>query len=460
VEAGFNPAILQGVVAAAAVAGLVPAFAGIGAVLGPVMAPVVLEFGAIAAVAHALSVTLAGMVAAVGAVGAMMQPQLAMFSAALAMASAGLAASILPVAAAASAAGIALVMMGGGLAILGAGFIKLSMETRSFTRFKDAFEAVINKVVKALEPFWTKMLALAGLFDALVAVVLPLATAFANNEVAARIMFQGFKMVALALGGTALALGAFAFGVLKVVEVTARAGSFLFKSLTDLGNGIQNAIMSINNYIATVLSGIANSPTFGALLGPDIQAGLNGMANSLHSVARRAGPEAETALDGIASAAAAMQPDLEGMARALQELSGLTYDEALARAQALRTQQQVTESLSNVPSGYKVALARFEATNPQGGGSGVGGRGGLVDTLLDAVGRVGGNQRGAGGTAAGADRGGNNYQAGSVVVQNLYVTANNPRELVNAITTEAQRQAFIRTGSANIRPSRPFIQGT
>lgn len=58
--------------------------------------------------------------------------------------------------------------------------------------------------------------------------------------------------------------------------------------------------------------------------------------------------------------------DTKGLSDAMKELSELTWEEAMARAVNTDKIKEATEAMRNVPSGFKVALRRFEATIPQG----------------------------------------------------------------------------------------------
>src|SRR5690606_4177550 len=59
-----------------------------------------------------------------------------------------------------------------------------------------------------------------------------------------------------------------------------------------------------------------------------------------------------------------LQVDTKALADAQKELRDLTWEEAMARAKNIDAIKQTTEALRNVPSGFKVALARFQAATP------------------------------------------------------------------------------------------------
>src|SRR5690606_17063830 len=69
-------------------------------------------------------------------------------------------------------------------------------------------------------------------------------------------------------------------------------------------------------------------------------------------------------LEGTANFFLGLQVDIKALADAQKELRDLTWEEALARAQNIDAIKKTTEALRNVPSGFKIALARFEAATP------------------------------------------------------------------------------------------------
>lgn len=59
-----------------------------------------------------------------------------------------------------------------------------------------------------------------------------------------------------------------------------------------------------------------------------------------------------------------LQVDTKALSEAQKELRDLTWEEALERAKNIDAIKKTTEALRNVPSGFKVALARFQAATP------------------------------------------------------------------------------------------------
>src|SRR5690606_27372342 len=69
-------------------------------------------------------------------------------------------------------------------------------------------------------------------------------------------------------------------------------------------------------------------------------------------------------LEGTAKFFLGLQVDTKALADAQKELRDLTWEEAMARIKNTDALNRATEALRNVPSGFKVALARFQAATP------------------------------------------------------------------------------------------------
>src|SRR5690606_35021825 len=69
-------------------------------------------------------------------------------------------------------------------------------------------------------------------------------------------------------------------------------------------------------------------------------------------------------LEGTAKFFLGLQVDTKALSDAQKELRDLTWEEAMAREKNIDAIKQTTEALRNVPSGFKVALARFQAATP------------------------------------------------------------------------------------------------
>src|SRR5690606_31185054 len=69
-------------------------------------------------------------------------------------------------------------------------------------------------------------------------------------------------------------------------------------------------------------------------------------------------------LEGTANFFLGLQVDTKALADAQKELRDLTWEEAMARIKNTDALNRATEALRNVPSGFKIALARFQAATP------------------------------------------------------------------------------------------------
>lgn len=234
---------------------------------------------------------------------------------------------------------------------------------------------------------------MAGLFDALVSVVIPLAAAFANSEAVARVLFDVLKGVAITVGYAVLAIGYFASAVM--------AGVYAMTALP-------RAAAAVLEGFAYVVDKINTELHIGAL--NDV---YNGLINAAH--------KSNVAADMIAATAQELSPDMSAMQSALQDLTDLTYDEAAERARILALEKDAAEELTNVPQGFKVAAARFRAIAAEDYGTGV-----------------------LGGASTGGSGGGNNF-----FIDKLEVMADDAIEAADAI----ERAAFQQTGTTNTKDS-------
>ena len=142
------------------------------------------------------------------------------------------------------------------------------------------------------------------------------------------------------------------------------------------------------------------------------------------------------------------------MLSSLQELADQTYEGAMAQAEqnAAITEStegfdKLNESLSNVPSGFKVAQKAFEAAAAAIYVGGVGNGGGYV-TPAEGLGYGSRQTVSYGGGAQtyipGADRGGG---AVTIYIDQLDVRADDAESLVQQLSAIAGRKLFARTGS-------------
>jgi TP901 family phage tail tape measure protein len=253
-------------------------------------------------------------------------------------------------------------------------------------RAQDALSVSIDKIVMALDPLWGAVMPLVGLFDYLMDIMLPLAGSFANGAGLSSVLFQGFKMLAVGIGMLLLGIGYFVSGVLSIL-----VGGFGNPIHQFMGNLMETIAQGVVNVIAWLMRGLANifkeidelipGP---AILSP-VTTGLNNAAEDAEAAADGLVPDFDELNQSVIDGLNGMMPDLDKMHEKMRDLLKSTEAEADARANALADQadedknaKEFGESLSNVPSGFKVALHRFKAMDAVGGVS-AGGGGNILD---------------------------------------------------------------------------------
>ncbi len=308
-------------------------------------------------------------------------------------------------------------------AALFAGIGKLVMETEGAKRAMAVVGLVVDKVVRSLEPFGTRLMALAGLFIAVTAVIQPFLNAFAQSDGVALLLFTVLKTAAVVLG----------YFVIAVMEV----GSVIFKVI----DALATAMSAILTWLMPVLEG----------------AGM--------------GDAAKTLVENLDAAAAAAKDmggsvSIQTMKDALDELAATTMEGATAlgraeeRAEAIRKAKeaarekarqaaedrandgpspldQLAEGVFNAVADFKVEAYRFGAMDAQArqGGAGSGGAGGTV--------------------------GGPQYQGpigGRVVrIDSLNLYSDDPRDFLDRLEKVADTRNFEQTGTkAKAGRSRPY----
>jgi hypothetical protein len=293
--------------------------------------------------------------------------------------------------------------------------------TESFKAFNRALDATMNRLTVAVEPFFENMMALAGLFDAFVSVIVPMFAAFANNEVVARALFNALKFAAIGAAMFLFSLGVLANSVLATAIVTANTFANVADAAAILEHGFKTANDGMLIGAARFIEGIVNALPG---LSQGIRDQLTGATNALLGAvtgggAQRLGDD----LRAIAGNAEDASPDLEAMRRAIIELTGLTYEEATTRAQILAREKAMSEELTNIPAGFKVAAARFRAIATENLTAGV------------SAGNVFAGEASAGLQFIGAT---------------INVTANNVEEFSEQLRAQAERASFQQNGTAGI----------
>jgi hypothetical protein len=136
-------------------------------------------------------------------------------------------------------------------------------------------------------------------------------------------------------------------GLFEVLRFVGLAIGYIIKGIASVWNGIISAIQSVFKKLGDI-----------SILGKHPLGFLKDWARSMESA----------------------KFDTEALARSLQELEGLTWDAAMAKARETAEVMKnrdaladVNEALSNVPSLWKVALRRFDAQDAQDGSNALAG---------------------------------------------------------------------------------------
>lgn len=270
------------------------------------------------------------------------------------------------------ALGAAFVAMVPAVVAIGAGLLQLSTQSASYAEFQRAMGAVTQKAADAMGPLWRQLLPLTAVLSHVVDGMGAFFQAFIPSVHVARALFEAAKLAGMGVLNLNI-------GMLKLEDAVLRSGLALIR--------------------------LANS------LGADIS--TEGFANELTRVAQqtRESTDARNALDGLTWGAAMAEGALLGAANAASAAS---------------------EQLTNVPSGYRVALGRFNAQDAMAmdGGGGTGPHANH------------GPSSGGGAKSLATNRGGN------VVNINL-AGVSDPQQVVRVVLRELERVGFERgTGSS------------
>lgn len=235
------------------------------------------------------------------------------------------------------------------------------------------FGALANVVGAVLVPLQPLIASVMGLIEAIAAGLQPAFDVIAS-------VLEPFIPVIVLVGELlkvfAPALGMFLAAVQLIQNpmllIASKAMPLLFEAVKFFGTGI----LKVVRWIAPVWNTIA-----GAVMSV-IRAVINGVQTFLRSV--NVGGLLTgiiNSLEGLKPAQGAMQLDMYALTKAIQDLEGLTWDAAMAKAretaevlkgtdatrEATRNLRQLGEELTNVPTGFKVAAAQYGAIDAAGG---------------------------------------------------------------------------------------------
>lgn len=254
----------------------------------------------------------------------------------------------------------------GAILILGAvfasmvGFLaKLATETEAFGAISDMFSASVGRIVSSLEPFVKGLEPLVGLFDAFADVIIAFAESVFSGDAIIRLVFETMKGMAVALG--------------HVVVAAAIVGDALLQIVTGVSYGIFAILGAISGPVETFIDVVLTALSLfvggmSAILGLFSEGAGAAMAELAADVDSLRGQSQvgalQDALAAVAAAANQARPDIAGMSSALAVLTNMSMAEAQARADNLRIMEDFSSSLTNVPEAVKVARLRYDSVQP------------------------------------------------------------------------------------------------
>lgn len=115
------------------------------------------------------------------------------------------------------------------------------------------------------------------------------------------------------------------------------------------------------------------------------------------------------------------QINLSAFDEAIQNLTNMTWDQAEAAANAAEAMRELT----NVPEGFKVELAEFTAMAGQS----------LASSAIKGMSKNSG------------DTYQSSYSEGDVIIENVYITSNDPEQIWNELKSIIQRERMTRAGA-------------
>lgn len=272
---------------------------------------------------------------------------------------------------------------GGVWGALLAAIMEIAKKTESAMRFLDVAMEFVMQLAAMVEPL------VKPIFDALTNVLGIVIEVVAPVFAALEPLFQGIGRFVDNLAPILYAVGDVLAGLSPIIEFIGNVVGGILDALKPILDIVAGAV----KLIATVLLGIIIF--------------LNEVAAAFGDTKARA--EADR-LKGVVDR---MWKRDDETARANGKAAGSALSLAAANKQAADSAKEVTESLTNLPSGFKLNALRFAADT---------GMGGLA----------------AGGPGSGS---------GGVYVENMYVQASDPEELAEQVENAQKRKAAARTGN-------------
>jgi len=306
---------------------------------------------------------------------------------------------------------------------IAAGALAALSSSETFGVLVDTLNATVANLVTALDPV---IVGLAGILMPALSIVGTLLNALAPVFDVIGQVLMGLAPVLMVVGA-ALGVVSTLFSVLDailtpIMPILDAAFRVLFEVLSTLAKIILNVFLTV--------AGVWN-----ALVGA-----ISGIVAKLSAVFGGA-------LDGLVERLDGLAVDTTGAADALATLNDMTYDSAYEQANLAAnaattadTMEDVTEALTNVPSGYKVAMARFEAMAAEVSSA--------MSGVATSVGGTTGGERTRAGTTGGRRSrtrgGGNTYH---LTVSKATLSAFSVSDLAESAAATVDKRTKVLTGS-------------
>jgi len=302
---------------------------------------------------------------------------------------------------------------GGIKGALAAATVQLLTLSPGFQRLSDGINKVLGDIMVAFDP----------IFNGLGAGLIP-----AMQAIAA--VFSALTPIFEFMGNVLSQLGPAMMMVVTMMQV--------FGTIFQIFGNVLNAIGPIVEFAFQVLFTVMKGVAFVVLgIAYAIGSVWNGILNIIITVLEVIS-KVTNKVDGAIAALEDMKVDTAGTAEAMQTLAGTTYESAYATAQASAqtammadAATEATAALSNVPSGFKIAQARFEAIAAEGV-----------------------SQSKAASSASSQRRG-----DGGITINIAAITAADPADLFDRLEKEANKRRYRKTG-ISIPTAPRFILGS
>jgi len=340
----------------------------------------------------------------------------------------------------------------------------LLTRSQQFARLVEVLNSIIGMVAdfvgKLAEPFIPLLGAIATLIDAGLQALAP--------------ALQSLNALIQPLVPPLVVLGELFQGLAPVIALIIQAIMVVMTPLQLFAGPVMKGLFEVLRFVSTVILKVVKG------LGD----AWNGIVGAIQAVFRKLadisvfGAKPLGFLDGWADGLERAKVDTEAMARALQALTGMTYEAALERAretaEVVRNRKELeraTESLSNVPTAWKAALARFEVQEPQEGPTAPGSGGGVPVPTSPPPGPSGpwgpaqpGGSTTPGQPPPGVGTGGS-LSPGSFgglaapLIDTINIATTNVPESMERLGELMDRFRFLRTGTRGV-PGRFAVAGT